>query len=187
MVLAKGGEVKTEQRLTGRLGETRQHSSLHLTAAQLSDAGTYFCAVTQCPGSTCCLPPNLTVGSRGHPSSTPLREGARESWSHGVYEETEFLITKVCGLRQCYWRILSNIEEELAWITHNFFQKIEDNNFSLTFWNECYFSTNIFKESQKENYRELSLMNIDNCLGKESEKNECMYICNCITMLYTWN
>ena len=44
MILAKGGEVKTEQRLTGRLGESKQHSSLHLTAAQLSDAGTYFCA-----------------------------------------------------------------------------------------------------------------------------------------------
>jgi hypothetical protein len=43
MILAKGGEVKTEQRLTGQLGETKQHSSLHLTAAQLSDAGTYFC------------------------------------------------------------------------------------------------------------------------------------------------
>uniref|UniRef100_A0AC11DE61 Uncharacterized protein n=1 Tax=Ovis aries TaxID=9940 RepID=A0AC11DE61_SHEEP len=44
MILAKGGEVKTEQRLTGRLGETRKHGSLHLAAAQLSDAGTYFCA-----------------------------------------------------------------------------------------------------------------------------------------------
>ena len=44
MILAKGGEVKMEQRLTGRLGESKQHSSLHLTAAQLSDAGTYFCA-----------------------------------------------------------------------------------------------------------------------------------------------
>ena len=44
MIVAKGGEVKTEQRLTGRLGESKQHSSLHLTAAQLSDAGTYFCA-----------------------------------------------------------------------------------------------------------------------------------------------
>ena len=44
MILAKGGEVKTEQRLTGQFGETKQHSSLHLTAAQLSDAGTYFCA-----------------------------------------------------------------------------------------------------------------------------------------------
>ena len=79
MILAKDGEVKTEQILTGRLGETRKHGSLHLAAAQLSDAGTYFYAVTQCPGSTCCLPPNLNVGSRGHPSSTPLREGARES------------------------------------------------------------------------------------------------------------
>ena len=44
MILAKPGEAKTEQRLTGRLGESRQHSSLHLAAAQLSDAGTYFCA-----------------------------------------------------------------------------------------------------------------------------------------------
>ena len=44
MILAKGGEVKTEQRLTGRLGESKQHSSLHLMAAQLSYAGTYFCA-----------------------------------------------------------------------------------------------------------------------------------------------
>ena len=44
MILAKGGEVKTEQRLTGRLGETRKQGSLHLTAAQLSDVGTYFCA-----------------------------------------------------------------------------------------------------------------------------------------------
>ena len=44
MILAKPGEAKTEQRLTGRLEESRQHSSLHLAAAQLSDAGTYFCA-----------------------------------------------------------------------------------------------------------------------------------------------
>uniref|UniRef100_A0A4W2GQ43 Ig-like domain-containing protein n=1 Tax=Bos indicus x Bos taurus TaxID=30522 RepID=A0A4W2GQ43_BOBOX len=44
MILAKDGEVKTEQRLTGRLGETRKHGSLHLVAAQLSDVGTYFCA-----------------------------------------------------------------------------------------------------------------------------------------------
>uniref|UniRef100_A0A8C6CQT9 Ig-like domain-containing protein n=1 Tax=Moschus moschiferus TaxID=68415 RepID=A0A8C6CQT9_MOSMO len=44
MLLAKIGEVRTQQRLTGRLGETRKHSSLHLAAAQLSDVGTYFCA-----------------------------------------------------------------------------------------------------------------------------------------------
>ena len=44
IILAKSGEVKTQQRWTGRFGESRQHSSLHLTAAQLSDAGTYFCA-----------------------------------------------------------------------------------------------------------------------------------------------
>ena len=44
MILAKGGEVKTQRRRTGWLGESKQHSSLHLAAAQLSDAGTYFCA-----------------------------------------------------------------------------------------------------------------------------------------------
>ena len=77
MILAKAGEVKTEQRLTGRLGETRQHSSLHLAAAQLSDAGTYFCAEAQCSGSTCCLSPNLTVGSSDL-SSSLLRARARD-------------------------------------------------------------------------------------------------------------
>ena len=94
MILAKSGEVKTQQRQTGRFGESRQHSSLHLTAAQLSDAGTYFCAEAQCSGSTCCLSPNLTVGSRGRSSSSLLRAGARESWSHDIYEEIEFLILK---------------------------------------------------------------------------------------------
>ena len=79
MILAKDGDVKTQQRLTGRLGETRKHGSLHLAAAQLSDAGTYFCAEAQCSGSTCCLSPNLTVGSRGLSSSSLLRAGARES------------------------------------------------------------------------------------------------------------
>ena len=60
MILAKGGEVKTQWRWTGRLGKSKQHSSLHLAATQLSDAGTYFCAEAQCSGSTCCLFPNLT-------------------------------------------------------------------------------------------------------------------------------
>ena len=75
MILAKSGEVKTEQRLTGRLGGSRQHSSLHLTAAQLSDAGTYFCAEAQCSGSTCCLSPNLTVGSRVTPPHLSSEQG----------------------------------------------------------------------------------------------------------------
>ena len=94
MILTKSGEVKTQQRWTGRFGESRQHSSLHLTAAPLSDAGTYFCAEAQCSGSTCCLSPNLTVGSRGRSSSSLLRAGARESRSHDIYEEIEFLIKK---------------------------------------------------------------------------------------------
>ena len=108
MILTKAGEVKTEQRLTGRLGETRQHSSLHLAAAQLSDAGTYFCAEAQCSGCTCCLSPNLTVGSSGL-SSSLLRAGARDRWSHDVYEKIEIFIKKN-PQTQCHWRILSNIE-----------------------------------------------------------------------------
>ena len=92
MILAKGGEAKMQQRWAGRLGESRQQSSLHLMAAQLSDARTYFWARAQCSGSTCCLSPNLTVGSRGCSSSSLLRAGARESWSHDIYEEIEFLI-----------------------------------------------------------------------------------------------
>ena len=79
MILAKGGEAKMQQRWAGRLGESRQQSSLHLMAAQLSDARTYFWARAQCSGSTCCLSPNLTVGSRGCSSSSLLRAGARES------------------------------------------------------------------------------------------------------------
>ena len=75
MILAKAGEAKTEQRLTGRLRETRQHSSLHLAAAQLSDAGSYFCAEAQCSGSTCCLSPNLTVGSRVTPPHLSSEQG----------------------------------------------------------------------------------------------------------------
>ena len=94
MILAKGGEVKTQRRWTGRLGESRQHSSLHLTVSQLSEAGTYFWARAPCSGGTCCLSPNLTVGSRGRSSSSLLRAGARESWSHDIYEEIEFLIIK---------------------------------------------------------------------------------------------
>ncbi|KAF4008174.1 hypothetical protein G4228_019817 [Cervus hanglu yarkandensis] len=42
MILAEGGEVKMVQRQTDRCEESRQHSSLHLVAAQLSDVGTYF-------------------------------------------------------------------------------------------------------------------------------------------------
>ncbi|KAM7239945.1 hypothetical protein CapIbe_009440, partial [Capra ibex] len=79
MILTKPGEAKTEQRLTGRLGETRQHSSLHLAAAQLSDAGTYFCAEAQCSGSTCCLSPNLTVGSRVTPPHLSSEQGPEKA------------------------------------------------------------------------------------------------------------
>ena len=79
MILAKGGEAKMQQRWAGRLGESRQQSSLHLMAAQLSDARTYFWARAQCSGSTCCLSPNLTVVSRGHSSSFLLRAGPEKA------------------------------------------------------------------------------------------------------------
>uniref|UniRef100_A0A8C3VQK2 Ig-like domain-containing protein n=1 Tax=Catagonus wagneri TaxID=51154 RepID=A0A8C3VQK2_9CETA len=67
MLLTKPGEVKKPDRLTARFGDTRKDSSLHITAAQSADAGTYFCAETQCSGSTCCLSPNLAVA----PGSAP--------------------------------------------------------------------------------------------------------------------
>lgn len=46
MIVVKVGEVKKEKRLTFRFGETRKDSSLHITAAQIADVGTYFCAET---------------------------------------------------------------------------------------------------------------------------------------------
>ena len=79
MILAKGGEVKTEKRWTDRCGESRQHSSLHLSAAQISDVGTYFWARGQCSGSTCCLSPNLTVGSRVTPPHLSSEQGPEKA------------------------------------------------------------------------------------------------------------
>ena len=75
MILAKGGEVKMEQRRTDWFGESRQHRSLHLAAAQLSDVGTYFWGRGQCSGSTCCLSPNLIVGSGVAPPHLSLEQG----------------------------------------------------------------------------------------------------------------
>ena len=75
MILAKGGKVKMEQRWTDWFGEFRQHSSLYLVAAQLSDVGTYFWARGQCSGSTCCLSPNLIVGSEVAPPHLSLEQG----------------------------------------------------------------------------------------------------------------
>uniref|UniRef100_A0A8D0YTT4 Ig-like domain-containing protein n=1 Tax=Sus scrofa TaxID=9823 RepID=A0A8D0YTT4_PIG len=44
MLLTKPGEVKKLNRLTAWFGDTRKDSSLHITAAQSADAGTYFCS-----------------------------------------------------------------------------------------------------------------------------------------------
>uniref|UniRef100_A0A8D1DCH5 Ig-like domain-containing protein n=1 Tax=Sus scrofa TaxID=9823 RepID=A0A8D1DCH5_PIG len=79
MLLTKPGEVKKLNRLTARFGDTGKYSSLHITAAQSADAGTYFCAEAQCSGSICCLSPNLAVGPRCSSSSSLLRAGARGS------------------------------------------------------------------------------------------------------------
>ena len=119
MIWVKGGEVKMQRRWTGQLGESKQHSSLHLTAAQLSDTGTYFCAEAQCSGSTCCLSPNLTVGSSGRSSSSFLRARARDSRIHDVYEEIEVLIKTKCP------DSVSLKNSVKRWIIHNFLQKIE--------------------------------------------------------------
>ena len=94
MILAKGGEVKTEQRLTGRLGETTKQGSLHLAAAQLSDVGTYFCAGhSALEASAVC--PQTSLWS---PGVTPLHfssgRGQRKLKSQYIYEEIEFLIKK---------------------------------------------------------------------------------------------
>lgn len=47
MLLTKPGEVKKPNRLTARFGDTGKDSSLHITAAQSADAGTYFCMETR--------------------------------------------------------------------------------------------------------------------------------------------
>nr|KAF6389269.1 T cell receptor alpha variable 25 [Myotis myotis] len=47
VMLVRGGEVKKQERLTARFGETRKDSSLHITAIQTADVGTYFCAEAQ--------------------------------------------------------------------------------------------------------------------------------------------
>ncbi|KAG8509431.1 T cell receptor alpha variable 23/delta variable 6 [Galemys pyrenaicus] len=51
-ILFKGGEVQKLERLTVQYGDTRKHSSLHISAAEMADVGTYFCVQTQCSGST---------------------------------------------------------------------------------------------------------------------------------------
>uniref|UniRef100_A0A8C8ZNE1 Ig-like domain-containing protein n=1 Tax=Prolemur simus TaxID=1328070 RepID=A0A8C8ZNE1_PROSS len=73
MILVKAGEVKKEKRLTAQFGGTRKDSSLHITAAQTADVGTYFCAEAQCSPSTCCLSPNLALGPRSSPSHLPAQ------------------------------------------------------------------------------------------------------------------
>uniref|UniRef100_A0A2K5PDI0 Ig-like domain-containing protein n=1 Tax=Cebus imitator TaxID=2715852 RepID=A0A2K5PDI0_CEBIM len=42
--LVKSREVMKQKRLTFQFGEARMNSSLHITAAQTTDVGTYFCA-----------------------------------------------------------------------------------------------------------------------------------------------
>lgn len=79
MIVVKVGEVKKEKRLTFRFGETRKDSSLHITAAQIADVGTYFCAEPQCSQSTCNLSPNLAVGLQSSSSLSLLNTGVRES------------------------------------------------------------------------------------------------------------
>uniref|UniRef100_A0A3Q2LR46 Ig-like domain-containing protein n=1 Tax=Equus caballus TaxID=9796 RepID=A0A3Q2LR46_HORSE len=95
IILLSGGEVQKQERLAAQFGETRKHSSLHITAAQTADVGTYFCAGAQSSRSTCCLSPNLAVGSRSSSSLSLLKAGVRESLSHNVHEKLKFVIKKI--------------------------------------------------------------------------------------------
>uniref|UniRef100_UPI003F778434 T cell receptor alpha chain n=1 Tax=Homo sapiens TaxID=9606 RepID=UPI003F778434 len=49
--LVKSGEVKKQKRLTFQFGEAKKNSSLHITATQTTDVGTYFCASDREGGS----------------------------------------------------------------------------------------------------------------------------------------
>nr|AEA41865.1 T cell receptor alpha chain [Macaca mulatta] len=46
IMLVKSGEVKKQKRLIFQFGEAKKNSSLHITATQTTDVGTYFCATT---------------------------------------------------------------------------------------------------------------------------------------------
>lgn len=85
MKLVKAREVKKQERLTALFGDTRKDSSLHITATQTEDVGTYFCAEAQCSQSTCCLSPTLLWGSGRSFSLSLFRAGVRASWSHNIY------------------------------------------------------------------------------------------------------
>uniref|UniRef100_A0A8I5T7V2 Ig-like domain-containing protein n=1 Tax=Pongo abelii TaxID=9601 RepID=A0A8I5T7V2_PONAB len=43
MMLQKGGEEKSHEKITAKLDEKKQQSSLHITASQPSQAGIYLC------------------------------------------------------------------------------------------------------------------------------------------------
>lgn len=79
MTLAKGGDKKTQNRLTARFGEARKDSSLLITAAQPGDVGTYLCAPLRalgapaaCTQSLCCRPQSHCCGIPPAPPHTPL-------------------------------------------------------------------------------------------------------------------
>ena len=118
MILAKGGEVNTEQRLTGRLGESKQHSSLHLMAAQLSDAGTYFCA----GHSALEAPAVCSQTSLGLQGSllliSPQSRGQRKLKSWCLWRNLSFNLKKSPDS-------VSLKNSVKHWLIHNFLQKIE--------------------------------------------------------------
>ena len=118
MILAKRGEVKTQRRWTGRLGKSKQHSFLHLTAAQLSDAGTYFCAGHSALEAPAVCPQT----SLWAPAVAPLHlssEQGPEMAEFMMSMKIEFLIKKKNSPDSV---LLKNSVKH--WIIHNFLQKI---------------------------------------------------------------
>ncbi|XP_021568646.1 uncharacterized protein LOC110596474 [Carlito syrichta] len=93
MVLAKGGEVKKQKRLTARFGESRKDSSLHITAAQIADVGTYFCAVWHGdPQAPAACAQTLPGDFRGSSSFSPLRAGTKERRNCNICKDLVLLV-----------------------------------------------------------------------------------------------
>ena len=75
MMLQKSGEEKTHEKITAKLDEKKQQTSLHITASQPSHSGIYLCAGdTLWSPDLCRLSPNMQLGHRCS-VDTGLRRG----------------------------------------------------------------------------------------------------------------
>nr|XP_015309029.1 PREDICTED: uncharacterized protein LOC107130350 [Macaca fascicularis] len=98
IMLVKSGEVKKQKRLTFQSGEAKKNSSLHITATQTTDVGTYFCAGHSAPQAPAVCLQILPWVFRSRSSYSPQRAGARESQSHNVCEDIEQLLPTAGGM-----------------------------------------------------------------------------------------